>query len=69
MRRMGVLFIERPFFFSLQESVRGVPLTAEQRPLFFRHPVYVPKSGLTDEEHADIQRHEASRAKKSEEDW
>lgn len=53
----------------LQDSVGGVPLTAEQRPLFFKHPVRVPKAGLTDEQHAELEQFEAGRAKKHEQQW
>lgn len=47
----------------------GVPLTAEQRPLFFKHPVRVAKADLSDDRHAELVEFEAGRAKKHEQQW
>jgi hypothetical protein len=52
----------------LQEPVPGAPLTAEQRPLFFRHAAQVPKGSLAEEDHAYMVEVEADRAKRQEDE-
>lgn len=52
----------------LQETPTGAPLTAMLRPLFFRHPIRVPKADLTDAQHQRVVAYEEERAKRHEVD-
>jgi hypothetical protein len=46
--------------------VEGTPLTAEQRPLFFKHANRVPKGDLSDSAHQQLVEFEETRAKNHE---
>lgn len=47
----------------------GTPLTAEKRPLFFRHTARVPKGDLTEEQWRGLVEFECGRAVEQEKKW
>ena len=53
----------------MQERVTGAPLTAEQRPLFFKHAQRVPKGDLTEDQHSRLVAFEQARAVRHEQEW
>jgi len=50
----------------LRETVTGTPVTAQQRPLFFKHACRVPRGVLSDSEHQQVVEYEETRAKNQE---
>ena len=47
-----------------QDMPEDAPMSAAQRDVFYRHPTYVPKAGLTDEQVQQFRELEVQRAER-----
>lgn len=51
-----------------QAPVTGAPVTAEQRPLYFKHAVRLAKGGLTAEQYERLVNYEQTRSTRQQEE-